>query len=107
MKSIYGKLIIGYLVSILFSFTVAGYFSVRRNSDELSKIALQELETSSSHIANLLSLIDEDDIEGVLQGYAKSSDIQFCVVGENENIYNNLDYELTSTQQNPIQSKCW
>ena len=99
MKSIYGKLIIGYLVSILFSFTVAGYFSIRKNSEQLSNIAIAELETSASHIANLLSLIDEGDIEGVLQGYAKSSDIRFYVLNDNEVTYNNLEYKLNETQQ--------
>ncbi len=99
MKSIYGKLIIGYLVSILFSFTVAGYFSIRKNSDELSKIAIQELETSVTHIANLLTLIDEEDIEGVLHGYAESSQIRFYVLGDNNIAYNNLDDQLNSTQQ--------
>ena len=99
MKSIYGKLIIGYLVSILFSFTVAGYFSIRKNSEQLSNIAIAELETSASHIANLLSLIDEGDIEGVLHGYAESSDIRFYVLNDNEVTYNNLEYKLNETQQ--------
>ena len=100
MKSIYGKLIIGYLVSILFSFTVAGYFSVRKNFDELSKVAIEELEASTSHIANLISLIDEEDIEDVLHGYAESSEIRFYVLSDGNVTYNNLDQELNTQQKN-------
>ena len=59
MKSIYGKLILGFLVSMLFSFSIAGYFSLRKNSDELGRLAEEELEMSSQHIADLLSFIDE------------------------------------------------
>ena len=47
MKSIYGKLIIGFLVSILFSFSIAGYFSLRKNANELGLLAVEELKNST------------------------------------------------------------
>ena len=79
MKSIYSKLIIGFLVSILFSFSIAGYFSLRKNSSELGRLTVEELEGSSQHIADLLGLIDSEDLPHVLQGYANTSEISFFI----------------------------
>ena len=73
MKSIYGKLILGFLVSILFSFSIAGYFSLRKNSDELGRLAVEELESSSEHIADLLQIIEDGDLPKILSGYADKS----------------------------------
>ena len=75
MKSIYGKLILGFLVSILFSFSIAGYFSLRKNSDELGRLAVEELESSSEHIADLLQIIEDGDLPKILSGYADTSEV--------------------------------
>ena len=56
MKSIYGKLIIGFLVSIVFSFSVAGYFTIRKNSSELSQLTYEELNNSSDYVINLMKI---------------------------------------------------
>ena len=61
MKSIYGKLIIGFLVSILFSFSIAGYFSLRKNANELGLLAVEELKNSTELIEDFIQLIDRDD----------------------------------------------
>ena len=46
MKSLYGKLIIGFFVSIVFSFSVAGYFSINSHSDKLGQMTIKELNNS-------------------------------------------------------------
>lgn len=79
MKSIYGKLIIGFLVSILFSFSLAGYFSLRKNSDELGRLTVEELKSASMHVANLLEYADADDLSNLLASYAKSSEVSFYI----------------------------
>ena len=38
MKSIYGKLICGFLITIAFSFSVAGYVALRNNYDQIEDI---------------------------------------------------------------------
>lgn len=95
MKSIYGKLIVGFLVSMLFSFSIAGYFSLRKNSDELGRLAVEELEMSSQHIADLLGLIDKEDLSRVLTGYSDTSEISFYITcdGKTE-IYGNIGSQL-------------
>ena len=91
MKSIYGKLIVGFLVSILFSFSIAGYFSLKKNSDELGRLATEELANSAKLIADLFKQIDQDNLSEVLDGYAKTSEVSFFI--ENQNMiytYGNL-----------------
>lgn len=91
MKSIYGKLILGFLVSILFSFSIAGYFSLRKNSDELGRLALEELENSAQQIADYIQLLDEDDLPRILQGYASTSEVSFLIETKNvKEIYGTL-----------------
>ena len=79
MKSIYGKLILGFLASILFSFSIAGYFSLRKNSDELSRLTVEELENSTELIADFLQLIDNENLPKVLNGYASTSEVSFSI----------------------------
>ena len=97
MKSIYGKLILGFLVSMLFSFSVAGYFSLRKNSDELGRLAVEELKMSSQHIVDLMELIDTDDLSGVLKGYSETSEISFFIDcdGQRE-VYGNITGQTLS-----------
>lgn len=92
MKSIYGKLILGFLVSILFSFSVAGYFSIRKNSEELGRVIVEELESSSDLIADFIESVDEEDISLILSNYSESSDVSFSVQNEdNRKIYGSVD----------------
>ena len=43
MKSIYGKLICGFLITIAFSFSVAGYVALRNNYDQIEDMAKHPL----------------------------------------------------------------
>ncbi len=79
MKSIYGKLIIGFLISILFSFSIAGYFSVRKNSVELGRLTVEELNGAAQNIADLLQYFDNDNLKRFLKGYASSSEMSFYI----------------------------
>lgn len=95
MKSIYSKLIVGFLVSILFSFSIAGYFSLRKNSSELGRLAIEELEGSSEHIAHLLQLIDKQDLSKVLSGYAETSEVSFLIASDNlQETYGNINLKF-------------
>lgn len=84
MKSIYGKLIIGFFVSIIFSFSVAGYFSFRNNSNKIGQMASDELFNSSDYIVSLINLVDDSDLGDVLQGYASTSEISFIIEKEDD-----------------------
>ncbi|MEG0276893.1 MAG: HAMP domain-containing sensor histidine kinase [Coprobacillus sp.] len=100
MKSIYGKLILGFMASILFSFSIAGYFSVRKNSEEMGRLALEELESSSEHIANLLQLINEDDIPRILRGYSETSEMSFFIETDGvKEVYGKIAGQLLSDSE--------
>lgn len=92
MKSIYGKLIIGFLFSILLSFSVAGYFSLRKNADDLGRLAIEELENSTQQIANYIRLLDGNDLPKILEGYASTSEVSFSIEtdGEGRIVYGTL-----------------
>jgi Signal transduction histidine kinase len=105
MKSIYGKLIIGFLVSIVFSFSVAGYFTIRKNSSELSQLTYEELNNSSDYVINLMKIVDSSDLSSVLGGYAKTSEVNFLIEHEKEsvgygNMYNSL--KLTNDEKSKL-----
>lgn len=100
MKSIYGKLILGFMASILFSFSIAGYFSIRKNSEEMGRLAVEELESSSEHIANLIHLIDKSDVDRVLKGYSETSEMSFFVETDRvKDVYGKLSGQLLSDNQ--------
>ncbi len=79
MKSIYSKLVIGFLVSILFSFSVAAYFSYRKNAEDIGKMTIEELHSCANQVASYIHLLDQEDLPYILEGYAKTSDISFII----------------------------
>ena len=83
MKSLYGKLIIGFFVSIVFSFSVAGYFSINNHSDKLGQMTVEELNSSLDYIVELVNVADEEDVSKLLDGYAQSSSVSFCIESDN------------------------
>ncbi len=84
MKSIYGKLILGFFVSILFSFSIAGYFSLRKNSDEMGRLTNEELEMSADCIADFVESLDQDQLSHILENYADSTEMSFYIKKEDE-----------------------
>lgn len=103
MKSIYGKLILGFLVSILFSFSVAGYFSLRKNSDELGRLAVEELENSAQQIADYIQLLDKDDLPRILQGYASTSEVNFLIETKTtKEVYGHLSGRMLTASERQL-----
>lgn len=107
MKSIYGKLIIGFLVSILFSFSIAGYFSMRKNSNDLGRLAVEELKNSCDLIAYYLEYIDVDDLNHALDFYATSHELNFYVEVDHDKIlFSNVEGNVLSlAQENALRRK--
>lgn len=69
MKSIYGKIILGFLVSILISFSFAAYFMLKNNSEELSEFTETELNNAATLVKGELegfSSVDEDKINEIV-----------------------------------------
>lgn len=99
MKSLYGKLIIGFFVSIVFSFSIAAYFSVNNHNNRINEMTIEELNSSFDYIVSLLKALDPEDMDNILEGYAKSSDVSFIIEGNNtKSIYGNMLQELSLNQ---------
>ena len=82
MKSLYGKLIIGFFVSIVFSFSVAGYFSINSHSDKLGQMTIKELNNSLAYIIELADIVSDDELPVVLQAYSEASSVSFTIETE-------------------------
>ena len=54
MKSIYSILIIGFLLTSLLSFSICCFFTIRSYNRDSDQLALEELEHSSEHIADMI-----------------------------------------------------
>lgn len=103
MKSIYGKLILGFLVSILFSFSIAGYFSLRKNSDDLSRLTIEELESSAGQIVDYIRLLDEEDLPGILSGYAATSEVSFSIESHgHRDVYGTLSGRTLTNEEHQM-----
>ncbi|WP_028042370.1 sensor histidine kinase [Candidatus Stoquefichus massiliensis] len=103
MKSIYGKLILGFLASILFSFSIAGYFSLRKNSDELGRLTVEELNNSTELIADFLAMIDNDNLPKVLSGYASTSEVSFFIETQgHKEVYGTLSGRQLTTKEHQL-----
>ncbi len=74
MKSIYAKLIFGFLVTIIFSFSVTGYIAVRSNYSQIESNVQEELESTGDFVCGLIENVPDDKIDHTLQEYALSSE---------------------------------
>ena len=100
MKSLYGKLIIGFFVSIVFSFSVAGYFSINSHSDKLGQMTIKELNNSLAYIIELADIVSDDELPVVLQAYSEASSVSFTIETEMINeTYGKMDEELNLSKK--------
>ena len=74
MKSIYAKLIFGFLVTIIFSFSVTGYIAVRSNYSQIESNVQEELGSTGDFVCGLIENVPDDKIDHTLQEYALSSE---------------------------------
>ena len=84
MKSIYSKLIIGFLLTSLLSFSICCFFTIRSYNRDSDQLALEELEHSSNHIADLIKLINDKDQDKILADYSETSEMSFTVTCEGQ-----------------------
>lgn len=84
MKSIYSKLIIGFLLTSLLSFSICCFFTIRSYNRDSDQLALEELEHSSDHIADLIKLIDDKNQDKILADYSETSEMSFTVTCEGQ-----------------------
>lgn len=95
MKSIYSKLVIGFLLTSLLSFSICCFFTIKSYNRDSDQLALEELEHSSDHIADLIKLIDDKDQDKILADYSETSEMSFTVTckGQTKN-YGHVNKKL-------------
>ena len=98
MKSIYSKLVIGFLLTSLLSFSICCFFTIRSYNRDADQLALEELEHSSEHIADMIKLIDAKDQDKILSDYSETSEMSFTVTcdGQTRN-YGRVNKKLKLT----------
>lgn len=74
MKSIYAKLICGFLITIIFSFSVSGYIALKNNADQIESMTKEEIISTNDYIAGLLENVNSQNIDDIIEEYAKSSE---------------------------------
>ena len=84
MKSIYSKLVIGFLLTSLLSFSNCCFFTIKSYNRDSDQLALEELEHSSNHIADLIKLINDKDQDKILADYSETSEMSFTVTCEGQ-----------------------
>ena len=84
MKSIYSKLVIGFLLTSLLSFSICCFFTIKSYNRDSDQLALEELEHSSNHIADLIKLINDKDQDKILADYSETLEMSFTVTCEGQ-----------------------
>lgn len=79
MKSIYGKIILGFLLSIFISFSFAAYFVFKNNSDELSEFTELELQDASRLVVHHLG---EKNYYDHIDLIARTLDVGILIYGD-------------------------
>lgn len=79
MKSVYGKLIGGFLITIIFSFFVAGYISLRSNYEQVEIRSREELMATNNFLMELMNNNVINEIEDVIFSYVNSTDITVSI----------------------------
>lgn len=75
MKSIYSKLIFGFFVTIVASFSVAGVVSMRINDENIHSTVQDDLIITNDYICTVISNADMDNKNEIIDLYARSSEI--------------------------------
>lgn len=63
MKSLYGKLIIGFLVSIIVSFSFAGYFGLKNHADRMEELSISRLKSVAVALQEEIGFYDLEGLD--------------------------------------------
>ena len=80
MKSIYSKLIFGFFITIVASFSVAGFVSLRLNDQQIESKVEEDLITTNDYVSKVISNINIENRDDIIDLYAKSSEMAKHVI---------------------------
>lgn len=100
MKSIYSKLISGFFITIVASFSVAGFVSLRLNDQQIESTVEEDLITTNDYVSKVISNINIENRDDIIDLYAKSSEMAITCYSSSEGYvaYGNKKYNPTPEQ---------
>lgn len=100
MKSIYSKLIFGFFITIVASFSVAGFVSLRLNDQQIESTVEEDLITTNDYVSKVISNINIENRDDIIGLYAKSSEMAITCYSSSEGYvaYGNKKYNPTPEQ---------
>lgn len=100
MKSIYSKLIFGFFITIVASFSVAGFVSLRLNDQQIESTVEEDLITTNDYVSKVISNINIENRDDIVDLYAKSSEMAITCYSSSEGYvaYGNKKYNPTPEQ---------
>lgn len=100
MKSIYSKLIFGFFITIVASFSVAGFVSLRLNDQQIESTVEEDLITTNDYVSKVISNINIENRDDIIDLYAKSSEMAITCYSSSEGYvaYGNKKYNSTPEQ---------
>lgn len=100
MKSIYSKLIFGFFITIVASFSVAGFVSLRLNDQQIEFTVEEDLITTNDYVSKVISNINIENRDDIIDLYAKSSEMAITCYSSSEGYvaYGNKKYNPTPEQ---------
>ena len=100
MKSIYSKLIFGFFITIVASFSVAGFVSLRLNDQQIESTVEEDLITTNDYVSKVISNINIENRDDIIDLYAKSSEMAITCYANSEGYvaYGNKKYNPTPEQ---------
>lgn len=100
MKSIYSKLIFGFFITIVASFSVASFVSLRLNDQQIESTVEEDLITTNDYVSKVISNINIENRDDIIDLYAKSSEMAITCYSSSEGYvaYGNKKYNPTPEQ---------
>lgn len=95
-KSVYSKLITGFLVSIIISFTISYFIAFRSNFEQVKNLNKNQLKVRCSYVVSLIEKTDTSLTDELISQYAQSNDLNINIKTANSNItYGKKNNSLT------------
>lgn len=83
MKSVYGRLIIGFILTLVFSFSVTGYVAYRQNFANQATMVAEDLENATDYIAAMIRQVhSKNEFDVIINSYIDEYSLT-CQINKN------------------------
>lgn len=99
MKSIYSKLIFGFFVTIVASFSVAGIVSLKSNNEQIKETVIDDLISTRDYVSKVLSNEGIQNKDEIINLYALSSELTISYYSKDSGVFCYGDQECCLDEQ--------